>query len=98
MSSLESHLYWEQPCGREEADLIFKYAMQEFKVGSVHIASIYTGVRAGGEAAWNSNLKLRSLGEKRILKCYPDDPKVRWSEWKKKAGVFDQAGSNCAAN
>jgi len=27
-------------------------------------------------------------GEKRLLKELPDDPKVRWSDWKKKPGVF----------
>jgi hypothetical protein len=84
---IHDYLYWEQPVNRDEADLIFQYAMEDFKVPVSTIKTIYAGVRLGGGAAWNNNAALKTSGEKRILKVYPDDPTVRWQEWKNKPGV-----------
>jgi hypothetical protein len=79
---IHDFLYWEQPVPRKEADLILKFAMQDFKVNAGTIETIYAGVRAGGEVAWESNANLKASGERRILKKYPTDPTVRWNDWK----------------
>jgi hypothetical protein len=63
--------------------------MEEFDIDAATVWSIYTAVRAGGASSWNSNAKLRAAGEKRVLKRFPDDPKIRWSEWKIKPDVFE---------
>ena len=41
-----------------------------------------------GPSAWRSNAKLKAEGEKRILKQFPDDPRTRWADWKKRPDVF----------
>lgn len=79
---IHDFLYWEQPVSREEADLILKFAMQDFKVDSATIQTIYGGVRVGGNVAWKSNANLKASGERRILRRYPTDPTVRWNDWK----------------
>ncbi|PYC03732.1 hypothetical protein DMX09_16455 [Pseudomonas protegens] len=80
---IHDYLYWEQTTSREEADLILKYAMQDFGISTAKIMTIYGAVRAAGWAAWNENAKLKTTGEKRILKKYPEDPTMKWTEWKK---------------
>lgn len=84
---VHDYLYWEQPVKRSEADDILRYAMQDFKVDSVTINTIFSGVRLGGEVAWRENAKLKASGEKRILKLFPTDPTVLWEEWKRKPGT-----------
>ena len=79
---LHDYLYWDQSISREDADLIFKMAMSEFKVGSVQRNAIYWAVRAAGNFAWDANNSAKSNGEQRILKRLPEDPKMTWSEWK----------------
>ena len=85
---IHDYLYWEQPSSRREADLVFRYAMEDFNVAPVAISAIYNGVALGGSGAWNDNAALKAAGEKRILKEYPTDPRARWSEWKRRPGVF----------
>jgi hypothetical protein len=85
---IHDYLYWEQSVSRGEADLILRYAMEDFKIDAVTIDAIYTGVRLGGGVAWSDNAALKQSGEKRILKAYPMDATVRWVEWKLKPGVF----------
>ena len=75
-------LYWEQPIAKEKADNIFKFLMQDFKIAESSIFALYNAVRFGGAKAWNDNATRRANGEKRILKRLPDDPTVRWSDWK----------------
>jgi hypothetical protein len=89
---LHDYLYWMQTGKREEADLVLKYAMEEFKVGAATIDAIYTAVDKAGQIAWAGNARLKASGERRILKSLPDDPKVRWADWKRRPGVF--AGSD----
>jgi hypothetical protein len=81
-------LYWQQTLRRDKSDEILKLAMQEFEVDALTIGTIYGAVRLGGGFSWRGNAKLKMSGEKRLLKELPDDPKVRWSDWKKKPGVF----------
>lgn len=85
---IHDYLYWYQPVARDEADLVLKYAMEDFKIGPVTIQAIYAAVRAGGGSAWRSNAALKAAGERRILKIYPPDAKIRWTEWKARADVF----------
>lgn len=85
---IHDFLYWSQTTNRDEADLVLKYAMEDFKVGAATIATIYSGVRIGGSLAWDENAKLKEAGEKRVLKKYPEDPTVRWTDWKLQKDVF----------
>jgi hypothetical protein len=81
---IHDYLYWNQSVSREEADLVLRYAMEDFHVDAVTINTIYAGVRAGGSFAWKDNAALKKAGEKRILKLYPEDPTVRWIDWKQR--------------
>lgn len=85
---IHDYLYWEQSIDRSEADQVFQFAMEDFKVPAPTIWAIYQAVRAGGYAAWSDNAARKAAGERRILRKYPTDPTVRWSDWKEVAGVF----------
>jgi Protein of unknown function (DUF1353) len=85
---IHDYLYWEQPVSKDEADLILRYSMQDFKVNTVALEAIYAGVRAGGATAWRDNAARKAAGEKRLLKTYPTDPTIRWEEYRKKPDVF----------
>jgi hypothetical protein len=80
---VHDYLYWTQSRSREEADEIFKFGMQDLKVGSIEIGAIYGAVRILGGFAWNANGELRNAGERRVLKKFPDKPTITWDEWKK---------------
>jgi len=81
-------LYWEQARPREEADVIFKLAMEDLDVRPEVVALIYEAVHRFGDEAWESNARLKKGGERRILVKVPDDPTVRWNDWKKRPDVF----------
>lgn len=85
---IHDYLYWDQSVSRREADNVFKAVMEDFKIKPVTIATIYSGVRMGGGFAWNENAKLKQNGEKRILKRAPENPTIRWADWKKDPTVF----------
>jgi hypothetical protein len=85
---IHDYLYWEQPVSKSEADLILRYAMEDFKVDKITIETIYNGVKFGGAGAWNSNAALKASGEKRTLKTFPEDPKITWEDWKTKPNAF----------
>ena len=85
---IHDYLYWAQPRSREEADQIFKMAMQDFGISAVEVELIYGAVRFVGRFAWNANAKQKALGEKRVLKRFPEDPRTAWGEWKMKSDVF----------
>jgi hypothetical protein len=85
---IHDFLYWTQPCSRPEADNVLKFAMQDFKIGTVTIDAIYDGVRLGGQASWDDNAKLKANGERRVLKNFPQDPTTHWSDWKKDKSNF----------
>lgn len=80
---IHDYLYWDQKVTREEADNILKYAMEDLQVSSIKIAAIYNAVRLAGESSWTNNQKLKSQGEKRILRNYPDNPITYWKDWRK---------------
>jgi hypothetical protein len=82
-------LYWTQTRPKEEADKIFKFAMEDFGIGTVTSTTIYKAVDLFGSYAWNENTKLKAKGEKRILRRLPESPTTTWAEWKKRANVFE---------
>jgi hypothetical protein len=85
---VHDYLYWTQKRLREEADQIFKIAMEDSKVKPAIIGTVYQGVRRFGQAAWDNNARLKRAGERRMLKRLPDDFTVSWSDWKKQPDVF----------
>lgn len=85
---VHDYLYWKQTRSRGEADQILKIAMEDSKVDPKIVETISLTVRAFGQAAWDNNARLRKAGERRILKRFPQDFTVSWSEWKKQPGVF----------
>lgn len=85
---VHDYLYWEQVRSRKEADRILKIAMEDSKVDPKLINTVYLAVRAFGQAAWDNNARLKRAGEHRMLKRFPQDFTVSWSEWKKQPGVF----------
>ena len=86
---VHDYLYWTQTRSRDEADEILKMAMEDFEVGSATIGTIYGAVRVGGAAAWKDNAQKKAQGEKRILTRFPQDPRMKWEDWKQRPGVFD---------
>lgn len=85
---LHDYLYWVQTRTRADADEIFRLAMRDFDVSSVKIKAIYSAVRKFGGTAWRANQKLREKGERRVLVKFPNDPRIRWEEWKARSSVF----------
>ncbi len=85
---VHDYLYWEQSRSREEADQILKIAMEDSKVDPKLIKTIYAAVRGFGQKAWDNNSLLKKAGERRLLKRFPEDFTISWSEWKKQPGVF----------
>jgi hypothetical protein len=86
---LHDYLYWTQTTSRDVADNILKFGMEDFSVGTATSMAIYNAVRAFGGSAWNGNAKLKSLGEKRVLKRFPEDPTATWANWKKLPSNFE---------
>lgn len=85
---VHDYLYWMQDRPREEADQILKFAMQDFNIWAPTVFAIYEAVNFLGGSAWKNNAQLKAQGEKRILKQWPDDPRVKWADWKKRPDVF----------
>jgi hypothetical protein len=85
---LHDYLYWTQSWPRDVADEIFKLGMQDFNIDNRIIAIVFAAVRAAGGSSWTKIGEQKAAGEKRILRQFPDDPRVRWSEWKKRPDVF----------
>jgi hypothetical protein len=82
---VHDYLYWTQNCTRQQADNLLLIAMKESGVSRSQQDEIYLGVRAGGEAAWESNRKDRSAG---LIKIIPGDRlnfpyDVNWPDYRK---------------
>jgi hypothetical protein len=86
---VHDYLYWTQLRSRDEADDIFKMAMEDFEVGTLTSGALYQAVRVGGKVAWNGNAKKMAQGEKRILARFPQDPRITWEDWKRRPDVFE---------
>lgn len=85
---IHDYMYWTQTRPRAEADEILKFGMQDFKIDTLTLTTIYQAVRKFGGSAWDENARLKGQGEKRILKKFPDNPTITWEEWKKNPDVF----------
>lgn len=85
---IHDYLYWSQTTSKEVADSIFKLAMEDLNVAPATVATLYNAVKLLGDQAWQENAKLKSQGEKRILKRWPVDPTTRWADWKTRPDVF----------
>ncbi len=85
---IHDYLYWLQDRSREQADAVFKLVMHEFNISRSKIVAIHGAVRVGGGGPWRDTIRLKGKGEKRILAQFPNDPRIRWEEWKKRPGVF----------
>jgi hypothetical protein len=85
---IHDYLYWTQTRSRYEADAIFKIAMSEFELDGPLVGTIYTAVRLGGFASWRSNANAKARGERRVLKVFPSDPRIRWDDWRRRPDVF----------
>ena len=85
---LHDYLYWSQTLSRKEADEIFRIGMKEFGISDTIVNAIYWSIRAVGGFAWDANTELKKKGEKRVVKKFPDDPLMKWSDWKKNPSVF----------
>jgi hypothetical protein len=69
--------------------LILEFAMQDFGIDTATTGAIYHAVRLAGQSAWNQNAADKARGEKRVLKRYPQDPRITWAEWKMRPDVFE---------
>jgi hypothetical protein len=87
---VHDYLYWVQDRPREECDDIFKFAMEDLKVGGATIGTIHIALRLGGAGSWDVNKRAKQQGEKRIARTdkLPNDPTARWEDFKKRPGVF----------
>lgn len=85
---VHDYLYWSQDRSKEEADQIFKFALEDSKVDATTISALYTAVDILGRSAWDKNRKLKGSGERRILKKFPTDFTTSWAEWKSNPAVF----------
>jgi hypothetical protein len=83
---VHDYLYWEQTVSKDEADLILKMSMEDFKISSATMTAIYKGVQLGGGSAWKDNAARKKAGEKRYMKEFPSSPTVRWDDWRSKPG------------
>ena len=81
-------LYWDQRFSRSEADDIFDAALADLSVSSWRKFVLYRSVRWFGGKYWRENALAKQNGEGRVLKAFPNDARIRWSEWRTKPGVF----------
>ena len=85
---IHDYLYWIQTISRNDADEILSLAMRDFSISAVDANVIYGAVRTLGRLAWLGNARLKATGEKQILREYPNDPRIRWDNWKRRPNVF----------
>ncbi len=85
---IHDYLYWNQARSREEADSIFKGAMEDLRVDARMVGILYNAVRMFGTSAWAENSRLKRAGERRVLKRFPDQVGARWQDWRKMPDAF----------
>jgi hypothetical protein len=83
-------LYWHQAGTRADADNTLRDGMNAFGVEKWKVNAIYTAVHKFGQIAWDSNAKLKALGEGRLLALIPDTPLTTWDDWKTVPAHFQQ--------
>ncbi|WP_175160477.1 DUF1353 domain-containing protein [Achromobacter aegrifaciens] len=85
---IHDFLYWTQERSRDESDEIFLAAMSDSKVEEPLRNRLYNAVSQAGGVAWKKNAELKRAGEKRLLREFPTDFTIPWSEWKTRPNVF----------
>lgn len=85
---VHDYLYWTQNRSKEEADKIFRFAMEDSKVNAKTLTTLYAAVDFLGRSAWENNRKLKERGERRFLKKFLTDFTTKWAEWKSHPDVF----------
>ncbi len=85
---VHDYLYWEQPVDRAAADDIFRIAMQDLRVPSGTVSTLYEAVRWGGAGSWSDNAAAKARGERRVLAQLPTEPGTSWADWRARPGVF----------
>jgi hypothetical protein len=83
---VHDYLYWTQSRSRKEADQILNLALEDSKTNRAERWAIYQAVDKLGQRAWDTNKRLKILGESRTLARYPNDLAISWSDWKKARG------------
>lgn len=81
-------LYWNQTTDRATADNIFREILIDLKVSSATVEALYYAIRVSGNSAWVANAAAKKSGEKRVIAIFPDDPSVKWTDWKMRPEVF----------
>lgn len=89
---VHDYLYWVQSCTRKQSDNLLAIAMRESGVGAVKHWAIYSGVRAGGTGAWDSDRTQRASGLIRTVPAPYDTVAAvgTWDEyraWLKARGI-----------
>lgn len=85
---IHDYLYWSQRISRDKADKIFNLAMGDFGIDTITKTAVHGAVRAGGGPPWQRNAEAKARGEKRVLKRFPEDPRVTFTQWRKEPDVF----------
>jgi len=85
---IHDYLYWTQMRTRRESDQIFEFAMQDFEIDPSVVFALHKAVEIGGFSAWRKNEELKRQGERRILRKFPQDPRITWETWKNDPAVF----------
>lgn len=85
---VHDYLYWEQSGSRAEADGVFERIMQDLEVASWRRFVIFRSVSWFGDTYWRENTALKASGRKRVLREFPDDPKISWDSWSQRPEVF----------
>jgi len=83
-------LYWNQHVSFENSNKIFKMNMEDFELDTVTVQTLYQAVSHFGRSAWDANKKAKAAGERRILRDFPSDPKIKWAQWRVRADVFSR--------
>jgi len=85
---IHDYLYWAQYTTKDEADKILDLCMDDFGIGAVTRATIIGGVSVFGQRAWDANKEARESGQSRLLKKFPDNASVKWTEWRNNVDAF----------
>lgn len=85
---IHDYLYWTQVRDRSTSDEILRSTMVDFGVSPLSVTAIYEAVRLGGAGPWDEDRHRYERGERQFLKVFPDDPRIRWSDWQKRPDVF----------
>lgn len=85
---VHDYLYWTQTTSKDVADRVFRFGMEDIGVEAATITTLFEAVSLGGQSAWDENARLKASGERRVLKNFPEDPRILWGEWKKNPANF----------